>query len=684
MKPALELPNFEFHPVEENLRRAAPERRSAVPKGLHANATKKFIAWDGEATQDAGYCLLGNSTGEYVKGKNLSTEDMLGLICESGDRHPGSFHVSFSFGYDVNNILKDIGWVRIAVLHKTGNVKWGGYKLRHIPGKSFTVSKLDKNDKPLVTVRIDDVFSYFRGRYDRVLIKHRIGTPEEQAIVTAGKEDRKDFMWKDMEEIQRYWEMELRLMVDLMDSLRVDINAAGMYIGQWHGPGALAAHSLKTHKMGQYKEATPDDILEPVRIAYSGGWFERYKVGVHRGPVYTADINSAYAYGIALLPNLADAKWRYVKDPDPELAATVRFGLFHINCEPSAEENFLRYIQTSQGIPAPLFMRDRNGGNSHPVSVDGWYWNPEARLVRRDHACRFLEAWILEDDGTYPFQWVEEMYEERLELKRWGNPAEKALKYTMASLYGRVAQRSGWDEKKRVSPRWHQLEWAGFITSVCRSMLFEASHHIGTQDGLISNDTDGVMATVPFGELRNGKGPGLGQWEMDEFDGVIYVQNGVYWLRKDDPEWWDKHPMEDREGYPWLKPKMRGIPSGKITKPTEGPALALDALSGDGIIRYSRHNFVGYGAALQSRRQTWRTWVDQDIELSMFHSGNRQHVPKLCRSCKRGVGMADGLHDLALVPNGDRVSFPHRLPWLEEEKQSVMDMVRHMINEGDI
>jgi hypothetical protein len=672
-------PDFELFPVKENLRRAEPERRSDKPRSQSQNATKPFIAWDGEATSDAGYCLFGNSKGEYIRGKELSSLDMLELICESGERNPHAFHISFVFGYDVNHIIKDIGHVRIAVLHKTGTVIWKGYKLRHIPGKSFTVSRLDAKGKVEVSVRIDDIFSYFRGRYDRVLIKHGIGTPEEQAVVTAGKEERADFLWKDIAEIQTYWEMELRLMTQLMDVLRADINAAGFFIGQWHGPGALAAHALKQNKMAQWKEETPDDILDAVRRAYSGGWFERYKVGVHRNKIWTADINSAYTFGISMLPNLANAKWRYVKDPDPELSAQVRFGIFHIDVDPPKEEAWKRYVQTSQGIPAPLFMRDRAGGNSHPISVDGWYWNPEARLVRGDPFARFTEAWILEDDGSYPFAWVEEMYEERAWLKKQGNPAEKALKYTMASLYGRVAQRAGWDEKKRTAPRWHQLDWAGYITSVCRSMLFEASHEIGKQGGLISNDTDGVMSTVPFGELRNGKSAALGAWEMEEFDGVIYVQNGVYWLRKDDEEWWDKHPEEDRNGYPWLKPKMRGIPTGKITRPTEGPNLALEALEGDGIIRYSRHNFVGYGAALQGRWDSWRQWIDQDIELSMFHSGNRQHSSKLCRACIDGKGMTETLHDLALVPSRDRVSEPHRLPWLEPEKESVRDMIRHML-----
>jgi hypothetical protein len=675
---------------DEVPKRYKRDRRQSRSDYAITNSTKEFIAWDGEAALDAGYCLFGNSKGEYIRSKDIGSRELLEMICESGERHPSAFHVAFSFDYDVNQVIKDIGWIKRAVLHKTGRVKWNRYRIRHVPHKSFTVSRLDDKGNREVTVRIDDIFGYFRARYDKVLVKYGIGTKKEQELITHGKDERSTFLWKDILEIQTYWEMELRLMVQLMDALRSDINSAGYFIGQWHGPGALAAFALRKKGMSAFKQETPDDVLEAVRRAYSGGWFERYKVGLHIGPVHTADINSAYAYAISLLPNLANATWRYVANPPKELAATCRFGVFHVVVAPDDKQAKLRYLQTSQGRPAPLFMRDSRGGNTHPISVDGWYWNPEAALMRGDECAEFTEAWILDEDGTFPFQWVSEMYDERLEMIREENPAEKALKFTMASLYGRVAQRAGWDEKNRKAPNWHQLDWAGWITSVCRTMLYEASSDVALKDGLISNDTDGVMSTAPFGELRNGIGDGLGQWKLEEFDGVLYVQNGVYWLRKDDREWWAQHPEENIEGYPWIKPKMRGIPSGRITDPRKGPDLAIAALNGDGVIRFTRHAFVGYGAALRGRRESYRTWVDQPVELSAYNSGNRRHVPELCRQCQAGEGsMTSGLHDLALVlpsKNGvvESYSHPHKLPWLEPEGESVREMVKHMIDSGDV
>lgn len=636
-------------------------------KRQKSNATREFVSWDGEETRDAGYCLFGNSKGLYIREPHMSTLDMLDLIIKTGERYPKAFHVAFSFYYDVNQILKDLPFPMLGILNHTGEVRYGGYEIHHVPHKIFKVSSLDKSGKPVTTVRIDDIFSYFRQRYDYALIKYNVGTKDEQRVITEGKEARSEFYWKDIEEIQYYWAMELRLMVDLMDGLRSDINAAGYYIGQWHGPGALASYALKQRKMNAYKRETPDEILLPVRKAYQGGWFERFKVGEHDGPVYTADINSAYAYAISLLPNLAEGSWRHVVgDQIRDFAATVRFAVFHIRTREHEDlESFSRYLRACHGIPQPLFVRGKDNSVSHLHLVDGWYWNPEAATVAEDPFYEFVEAWVFDDDGTYPFEWVGEMYDERLQLIAEGNPAEKALKYTMASLYGRIAQRVGWDKKTKKSPRWHQLEWAGWITSKCRSMIYETALPIALQNGLVSIDTDGITSIVPFdmASFTTGAGSKLGSWKLEEFSAMVYIQNGIYWTR-------------DKEK--WLPPKLRGIPTKRMDV-----EVGRAALKGDGVIRLTKHNFIGYGTALNGRRDLWRQWIDMSYEIDIKNSGNRQHVSVLCRACKHKYGFSDCLHDMALIPSRDYQSHPHELPWLMAQDDSKLKDLLHMLSQEE-
>jgi hypothetical protein len=194
------------------------------------NLTKPFIAWDGEECRDAGYCLLGSSAGPYLRHPHLGTEEMLALIVETGKQNPGAFHVGFAFYYDVNQILKDIGKMRIAILHKRNRVMWNGYKIEYIPHKIFTVSKLDVETGKIVRVRIDDCWTFFRSRFDAAMKKYGVGTPEDLKQVSDGKDERERFVWKNIDEIEAYWRKELKYLVELMDIIRKDCNDAGFYI----------------------------------------------------------------------------------------------------------------------------------------------------------------------------------------------------------------------------------------------------------------------------------------------------------------------------------------------------------------------------------------------------------------------------------------------------------------------
>jgi hypothetical protein len=655
--------------IKKTLERGLIDEVRIVPRAgdwkQRRNETAPFVAWDGEECRDAGYCLFGNNLGKRMREPFLPTERMLSLIIETGIAKPRAFHIGYSFFYDVNQILQDLDRLHIGVLHRMGHVTWRGFRIEYIPHKIFTVSKEG------VRVRIDDIFSFFRARYDKPLIKYGVGTEEQQRIISEGKDKRDDFWWKDIDEIEAYWAMELDLMVQLMDKIRCDANSIGFFTGQWHGPGALASYALRQHGMGRHKRETPEEIMEAVTTAFSGGWFERFQAGMHDGPVYTADINSAYVYAASLLPSLADGEWVWMEGDELDEWRKndfegCRLGVFHLRMA----GNFSTYLASCHGIPLPLFMRKRDDNITHPIAVDGWYWTPEARLVAQDPRTEFVGAWVFRDDGSYPFAWVADMYADRVVMQEEGNPAEKILKWILASIYGRLAQRVGWDEIGRKPPKWHQLEWAGWITSFVRAMIYQAAVVVGRKGGLISIDTDGVMSTVPFepeaegSGLETGVGDGLGQWKIESYKGVVYVQNGIWWLKGDGDE--------------WVEPKLRGIPKDRI----KDPGLALEAMEGSGKIAFEKRRFNGYGMALQQGWDKWRTWEDALHEIDINYSGNRQHIKKLCRACRAGWKMSECLHDLALLPCLDVKSKPHELPWRSEiEELKGWDLVREYMVE---
>lgn len=611
---------------------------------------RPFVAWDGEGCLNESdpddyqpYCLFGSSAGSRIKGYDLSSLDCLGLLIDTERQQPEAIHVGYSFGYDVNQIIKDFPLGTLRNLKMRNRCRYHGFDIEYIPGKWFSVGhgrSKSRGGAGRVSIKVFDTFSFFALRFDKALRKYHIGTTEQLDRLSSGKDDRPDFRYRDIpDRIEPYWEVELDLMVQLMDKFRSILYAAGYHINSWHGAGALANYVLRSRGVANHLDrGSPSEIIEAARSAYIGGHFEPFLAGFYDGPIYSADINSAYGHTFSRLPSLQNGKWLYEQKPDREATKDVRLGLYHI-----------RYLSRNSGGLKPLPHRDPDGSVTWPNQTEGWFHAPEAYLVRKDPNAEFLESWIWEDDGSYPFAWIQEIFDERLEMQKIGDATEIAHKKAIASLYGQLAQRSGW-ERRNGPPKFHQLEFAGAITSECRSLVYAAAKSVGP--GLISIDTDGVLAKLPFGNLPGGNGAQLGQWKTEEYTGILYIQSGVYWLR-------------DQDGN-WLPPKSRGIPQRKL----QFERIFERVKWGEDPISIQQHTFYGFGQAIhQNRIGDWRKWLDSPRSIRIGGAGKRIHSPRFCPPCKRGESISSSLHPLIPIPPKQLESSLHHLPWLESSRE---------------
>jgi DNA polymerase type B, organellar and viral len=622
-----------------------------------------FVMWDGETPRDTGYSLFGSTAGDYICHPFISTIECLDLVLASRERNPETINFGFAFDYDVNMILGDLDWYSLSKLRDHNATTWKGYQIKHIPGKWFEVRRDG------ITSRIYDVFSFFHSSYIATLSKYEIGTKAQRDYIELGKDKRSTFLWRDISYIATYWAAETSLGPYLMDELRKRCYDAGYKITSWHGPGALARYAIRQHKiketcMGQ----TPFPVWIAARYAYTGGRFEQFLAGYHNGPVRSYDLNSAYPYACAKLPNLQTGRWVHY-GPNVVPDNRYRFGLYRV-----------RYAKEERQVllegPQPLFRRLMDGRVIWGGRVESWYWGPEAWNVRNDPHAEFLEAWVHEDDGTRPFEWINEAFERRRFLKSIGHPSELAIKLMLNAMTGQFAQRVGWRRKGEAPPT-HQLEYAGYITSVCKSLVWEVAKEAWERDGLISIDTDGVFTREPIEEslLPNGIGKDLGQWERSEYSGILSWQNGVYW---------------PRNGEEWAEPKSRGAPRGKIKI-----EHAWTALQNWEPIRFESTIFVGYGLALNNQFKAWRTWRTHTREVAFggdFHS-KRFHADKpgpiwnMCRKChfkSLDEVYTAGMHDLipinAMPDNMEYYeimwSKMHYLPWIDDgEKKTEWDFI---------
>lgn len=640
----------------------------------HKDDERPFIMWDGEGytayvvdsegtvTKQHRYMLFGASTMQYITSINLHTQECLALMLEVERENPEAFHVGFAFEYDVNMILRDLPWRMLAVLKITGKVRWNGYRISHVPHKLFSVSKDG------IAVTVYDGFGFFHSKYVVALKKYGVGTAEHIARIDAGKAKRGFFTYADLPEVIAYWKDEIGLGPDLFDCVRVAAYRGGFHIHAWHGPGALANYAIRYNNVRSYmSKNVPANVRAAIRMAYAGGRFQAWQCGEYLGPVYTLDKNSAYMQALALCPNLANGKWVRV-DPSTVRSAddVSRFGLYHVIFDAhDTERDKARRKAGYADRPYPLFHRDKNGRLTWPSRVEGWFWSPEARLVVGTGYAKVLEAFAFQDDNSYPFQWVNDSYEVRRKLKDPANydPAEKAYKWGLAALYGAFARRVGWDKRNKTAPRTHELAWAGFITSHCRAAIFEVADYAAKQGGLISVDTDGVTASVPFPEslVPEGFGDGLGQWKQDDYYGVLYWQNGIYWLLDSDGN--------------WSEAKSRGVPKGRIRVEDAQQALAEASFVPPykpAKIKTRRTRFIGYRQALVGQHDRWRQWEDEPNEISFGGTGKGAHFPPFCRLCRYGVG---DMHTITHLPPRDMLSTEHQLPWLQAEKdESIGDV----------
>lgn len=652
---------------------ARPKRSSQVPP-----EQRVFIAWDGEGqnlrgnSQPQSYVLFGCSTGERIlQDKHIHTFDLLDFILDVGKRNPTAFHVGFAFGYDSNMIVQSLAEPTLRFLHKNGHVRLNRngviYYISYRPGKWFGITRheagYDRKSNPhaKTSVRIYDLFSFFAKSFIKAY-EELVGPVP--ALLAEGKGKRKEFSNVPLDYIEKYWRLEIEMLRVLADELRKRVYGAGFRITQWHGPGALASYALRQHDVKEHMRISPDAVREAARYAYAGGRFEMYRLGRTIGPIYSVDINSAYPFAITRLPSLSSGEW--VRRMAPKRIA--RFGVYHVRLLPTHDGSFL------EKAAGPLFHRDARGNISFPWIVDGWYWSPEVANLRKLRPDRYeiLEGWeFIGAPKERPFGWVREVYEKRREWKRLGIAAQLALKLLMNSIYGKLAQRVGWNEQKWSAPAFHQLEWAGWTTSHCRAMLWDLMSRL-PRESCIAVETDGLYTTVDPRTLDIVDSKDLGGWEVKEYDEILYVQSGMAWLRKgecrDAPCLHQNDDGSMVDGCAWTC-KRRGLDARTFTLRdcqdylrNLQPSSEWESYVGEST------RFVGIGQALQSNVPTKIAhcrWLTEPRKISPGQGGKRVHVSGQCSACRAGLSPYEAPHEMSIrsMAHKEARSYPHDIPW---------------------
>lgn len=692
---------FEFY---HNGKAKENNRQHNLAKRAEKRLAAPVIAWDGEGIDLRGpgkpqsYVLFGCSAEVdsplIIKSPDqcLGYREILDYICNVGSRNPGAIHVGYGFGYDQNMIIQKmpLEWKQLlkegkAVVYYEGTSKKTKYRVKINWQKRLEVTRTRPNEK--VTVRIDDIAAFFHAKFTEA---YRSLCGNSSGIVTEGKAQRGSNTWDDLPEILRYWQAEIVELSELASRFRGIMYDAGFLLSDWYGPGALANYLRRTEKLAEHEwgakeENIPKEVHAAAKSAFYGGRFEQFLLGRIEGPVYSLDINSAYPAAFCEVPTLKEGGfWRYVNLPS---VGADTFGVYYIRyCDPDWVD--MRYRIPKRSLPfQPLPYRDDNGQISYPPIVEGWYWRPEVEAVRDcfPNKVEIVEGWEwVPADDSHPWRDVMgRMFAARKELKKAGSPTQLAYKLAINSMYGKAAQRVGWDKENRKPPKSHSLAIAGYITSHCRASLLRVMSQLGTRE-LIAVETDGIYFTGAKPDtlsLPTGMGSDLGQWELEQFDEMMYVQNGVYLAR---------------QSQDWVKTKSRGFSSNLVSP--ESITDFLRSLTAMGWWKPLKmppvSKFIGIGLALQMGRNSQGSlsaakvnavhcqWVKEEREIDAEGKGKRRHIPGFCDECEAGFNTYERPHSLysnhgkhkqvlsyALsygkgdVPTWNPVSQSYKLPW---------------------
>lgn len=608
--------------------RNARRNVSKAVRSEQAYLEREFVAWDGEGGNDLSgehhYFLLANSDGMCIANRQgLDTRSVFSAFLSA---RQGVTHIGYGLGYDINMILRDLDRPTLERLYTHGRVRWEGYRLEWRAGKSFNVRYGDRS------FLLYDVLPFFQCPFVQACDEYLGNDWYERERIIADKARRGQFDWGELNEIKYYNAAEVQNLVSLAKELRSRLYRVGIRVTRWDGPGAIATALYRRYSTKDFMGGIPEGVATASRYAYAGGRFEIIRKGHSDSPSYQYDIRSAYPSAIRRLPCLSHGEWRHVSQP----TRIVPFGVYRIEVDEP--------YTTSPTQPHPLWMRNKDGTVFFNEYTHGWYWTPEAELAVSLGGVTVHEGWewIRHCDHT-PFDFVEPLYLKRAALKKAGDGAHVGLKLGLNSLYGKLAQQIGWDPGPPLRiPPYHSLEWAGYITSHCRTQVYQAA--MLALDDVIAFETDAIFSRVP---LDLDIGTGLGQWELTEYKSLTYLKSGMYFGTL----------ATGKE-----VEKCRGINKGSITRYQLIEALNNQLAGRETMLNATQTRFIGLGQALHQDFAKWRRWFTAPKTLSVSLSGKRID---LLYDEGNGKHLDDGWYETQEGFSDTDFSYPYEIEWLE-------------------
>ena len=612
--------------------------------GKHTTSSKykakPFIAVGGIAVREVDgsltYVRAQLSTGQFIQNlEGLSSGEIFTFITSNTPATKDAILVSYGSVFDWNNYLKDIPHEQLKELYasnyRTKPIPYGLWRLRLNRGQSFTIYDLWGSSRT-----INEVINFYQIPLE-LAVKEYLGK-----TIPGGSKYCKAVTRETLNAGIKNLDYELTTIVELMDEFRSRLDKVNLRPRRWNGSGGITSNLFNRHNIKEHMAEHPADIAKIIRYAYAGGRFEMVQYGQNRKTnSYAYDINSAYPEALTKLPSLAGGRWHSIAG-DPGYA---EYALYKI-----------KVTGKKAHLPQPLFSRDYNGSIVYPRLVSGWYWTPEIEAVRKwadqGYGKYEIEEALVFEPATEvkPFAWIQELYNERLKLQQAGDNAEVGIKLALNTAYGKLAQQIGFipadENNPAVIPPYHQLDYAGYVTSFTRGKIFEAAlEQIHT---VIAFETDAIYTRTELYNLPIGDE--LGEYRETVYKDLTYLNSGVYYGTKVTGE---------------TVFKMRGIQLGTIDLDTIDQRL--DLAEENRSIDIKQKRFIAGAQIVQmNSKELHLSWRDEVINIKLFPIGKRIHYLCSCQTFTDKPLFRDVWHS-TIPAKGQTKQYEYSVSWINPE-----------------
>ena len=462
---------------------------------------RPVYALDTETDENGYITVLADSDGNYLELEDITPEKVMKFLFSK--RYQGSWNFFYNVTFDAEVILKIFGDLLYDYKKtRTLTFYYGDYIIEYIPAKKIAIRKGHHS------AVFFDIAQYYHQSLDKAY-QNNIGELPEWYVNAKKQRSHytRKFYKKYPKKVRTYCIQDCIFTKQLAEHwIKNFHNAFSFYPQRFISSGYLAEKVLINNDVyiPLFKEI-PYSVNDLAWKSYYGGRFEILKRGFI-GTAHLYDINSAYPYAFANIPDITKGKWKKSK----KISDDVLLGFFKIQCD----------IPDCKYVPPFPFRKNRV---LFPSGKFVTYCTLAELRACNDHKFyKILESYQYFDDSPiYPYrEFVESIYKKRMQFKKDDNPLQLPLKVILNSIYGKTAQRVGNRIGNLFSP-----VIASTITGMARAMLYEFVQKYSIERDVVSFATDSIITTKKLGMNSTN----LGGFAYENSGSDVYVlQNGIY------------------------------------------------------------------------------------------------------------------------------------------------------------